>query len=271
MIKLEALNLIISGNNRDDLLFEWYLLERTINPDVLGPGRLNEIERKPAIGPKVEEYENEILHAVMRIAKSSTGAAILGAAMRLPEPLYILPIGERDAVMMGGHMSKCLADEAHVSQTNPDDKVPPVKINPRDPKTCTPLKASGTETDPKSELNSSLVHEMTHAVRPKTSPFLKKILTGDPWLDLEEFFATIVQNIYKSERKDLVLRGGHDDSILPHNLATSEGFMKDLRLHDRIEKLYRTEPLAQRIGRLKGINFNPFALATGKKYGLELI
>ena len=211
MIRLEALNIIISGNNRDDLLFEYNQferaaighleepphfdsvghkierkpaidrklaigpIERTINPPPLGFGNYNEIERKPAIGPKVDEYESQILQALMRIAKSSIGAAILGAARRLPEPLYILPIGERDAVMMGGHMGKCLADEAHVSQTNPDDKVPPVKINPRDPKTCKPLKAGGAETDPQNELDSTLVHEMAHAVRPKTSPLWKKI------------------------------------------------------------------------------------------------
>jgi hypothetical protein len=191
MIRLEALNIIISGNNRDDLLFEYNLLERaakdhldkierkpaigpierTINPPPL-ENHFDKIERKPAIGPKVDEYESQILQALMRIAKSSIGAPILGAARQLPEPLYILPIGERDAVMTGQYweiMSKCLAGAAHISATNPDDKVPPVKINPRDPKTCKPLEASGTETDPQNELDSSLVHEMVHAVRPKTS------------------------------------------------------------------------------------------------------
>ncbi|PNG25704.1 hypothetical protein [Methylocella silvestris] len=271
MIKLEALNLIISGNDRDDLLYEWYLNERAVNPDTIRPADFNKIERAPASGPKVDKYEGEILKAVMRIAKSRVGAVILGAAMRLPEPLYILPIGARDAVMMGGYMSSCLADEAHVSKTDPDDKLPPVKINPRDPSSCKPLKAGGTEIDPQNELDSSLVHEMAHAVRPKTSELWKKVPTGDPWLDFEEFFATIVQNMFKSERGDLVLRGGHDESILSKELATSAGFMKDLRLHERIEKLYRAEPLAQKLGRLKGIKFNPFGLATGQKYGLELI
>ncbi|ACK52003.1 hypothetical protein Msil_3094 [Methylocella silvestris BL2] len=158
-------------------------------------------------------------------------------------------------------MSKCFADEAHVSRTNPDDKVPPVKVNPRDPSTCKPLKAGGAETDPQNELDTSLVHEMTHGVRPKSVPLWKKIQTGDPWEDFEEFFATTVENIYKSERGDLVLRGGHDASILSHDLATSEGFMKDSTLRARIQKLHKAEPLAQRLGRLKGIKFNPFALA----------
>ncbi|ACK52002.1 hypothetical protein Msil_3093 [Methylocella silvestris BL2] len=102
MIKLEALNLIISGNDRDDLLYEWYLNERAENPETIRPADFNKVERAPAIGPKVDEYERQICRAVMRIAKSRVGAAILGAAMRLPEPLYVLPIGERDAVMMGG-------------------------------------------------------------------------------------------------------------------------------------------------------------------------
>src|SRR5687767_7023460 len=128
MIRFEPFPITISGNNRDDLLYELWQYEKMDNPDALKAANLDKIERRPAVGPKAEAYEKEIFEALLRIGKNRTGRQVLAATFSVPEDIYILPVGERDKVMLGGHFSKCLADHAHISATNPHDKVPPIKI-----------------------------------------------------------------------------------------------------------------------------------------------
>lgn len=260
MIRFEPFPIVISGNNRDDLLYEWWLLEKQIDPDAQKPGNLNEIERKPSVGPEAQKYEKAICEALLRVAKHKAGRQVLAATFSLPADLYILPVGERDKVMLpeGEFVGECYSLIPHISLTNRDDKVPPIKVTPENPKGCR-LSETNKRLSKLDDLESTLVHEMVHAARPKAE-YLKKIKTGDVWDDLEEFFSIIVENIYRSERRDLLLRGGHDSSVLPKEQTTSEGFMKDATLRERIKKVFKHEPLAQKLGRFKEIRFNPFSL-----------
>src|SRR5262249_61454715 len=109
------------------------------------------------VGPEAEEFEQEICKALLRIGGNKVGRQVLAATFAVPEDIFILPIGERDKVMLGGHFGRCLADHAHISLTNPMEKVPPVKMALPDPKEG---KSRFTETE------ALLLHELCHALRP---------------------------------------------------------------------------------------------------------
>src|SRR5262245_13868225 len=110
MIRFEPFPIVISGNKRDDLLYELWQYEKVNNPDALRPANLDAIERRPAVGPEAKEFEEGIYEALVRIGGRAVGRQVLAATFSVPEDLFILPIGERDKVMLGGHFGKCLAD-----------------------------------------------------------------------------------------------------------------------------------------------------------------
>jgi hypothetical protein len=107
----------------------------------------------------------------------------------------------------------------------------------------------------------TLLHELVHAVRPAAGRKLMDQPTQDGWTNLEEFFAVVVENIYRSERGDKVLRGGWDQSRLRADASTSAGFLKDKVMRARIEDALKREEVARRLARLSEIPFNPFAAA----------
>src|SRR5262245_59766037 len=123
MIRFEPFPIVISGNRRDDLLYELWQYEKVIDPDALGPANLDAIERRPAVGPEAKEFEGEIYKALVRIGGHAVGRQVLAATFSCPGDVFILPIGERDKVMLGGHFGRCLLDDAHISLTNPGERV----------------------------------------------------------------------------------------------------------------------------------------------------
>jgi hypothetical protein len=221
---------------------------------------LNRIERKESFGPEAAAYEKHVHNALKEVARFKTGRTVLEETTALPDDLYVLPVGERDKVMLpNSNHTTCDGDLGHISATKASpaksEKVPPIKYTPRDEKSCKPTKLFLPET--------TLLHELVHAVRPNKINLLK-VSTGDAWDNLEEFFAVVTENIFRSERKQNdLLRGGHDDSVLHERLTTSKGFLQDKELRKRAEAVYKQEKLAQKLAKLAEIQFNPFAVIAG--------
>jgi hypothetical protein len=105
-----------------------------------------------------------------------------------------------------------------------------------------------------------LLHELVHAVRPTQVPLLKARPTNDDWGDHEEFFANMVENIYRSERGDPDLKG--QLGSVSHRVVrlNTLKFLKDGTIRARIEQAYAREDLAKKLARHAEIAFNPFAL-----------
>lgn len=276
MIDFKPYKIIINGNKRDDLLYELYLLEKEVKrradeeygtaatkyeskyPAPVGKSveEYNKIERKPSYGPEAKAYETTVCQTLKSILQNRVGRLIVGETNSLPEKLFILPIGARDRVFHpNGHTAQCDGDLDMISATS-KEKVPAIKYTPRDAATCQLSTLFGPET--------SLFHEFVHAIRPHKMTLLNRT-TGDKWDNLEEFFAVVTENVFRSERnKNDALRGGHDESVLHRDYATSEGFLKFKRYKKWTEFVYKHEKIARKLGEMKDIVFNPFALVAGK-------
>ena len=279
MIRFHPYPIVVSGNREDDRIYERYrnaqdlkkLADRVARrlsdgdwpdsglPEPKRPtvAALNDIERKPASGPEAEAYERAIHAALTEILKWRSGRRVLEASRSLPDDLYILPPGLRDRTLANFEDS-CDGMIAHISVTNQAEKVPPIKMGLVEGAACSTYAQLYDTT-------IVLLHELVHGVRPKASSRLKARTLGDQWSDVEEFFGVVVENIFRSERGDRMLRNGHRSEILPEDAVTSDGFLRNATYRKRCEDLYRREKLAQRLGRLREIRFNPFAVIAGAR------
>jgi hypothetical protein len=69
-----------------------------------------------------------------------------------------------------------------------------------------------------------LIHELTHALREMKGQSYRMPTWYQDYDNQEEFFATLVQNIYASERAKKALTADHHGGVLAPELATSDGF-----------------------------------------------
>jgi hypothetical protein len=252
MITLKPYPIIINGNRRDDLLYELWQLGGSKPAEK--PGNLDEIELRDSVGPETEHYERTVQGCLHRIGRYKSGRCVLAASLGLAEPFQILPLGERDKAIRFDHfwLNSCPGANAYTRQAGPGQKTTRVLFTPYAADSC----------DTKLNIGSpdvTLLHELVHAVRPAVGRNLMAKTTNDAWVNLEEFFAVVVENIYRSERGDKVLRGGWDQSQLAGSAATSTAFLADRTLRARIEEALKREDLARKLARLSEIPFNPFA------------
>lgn len=251
MIRFEPFPIVINGNRRDDLLYELWQLGGS-KPEEK-PGNLDEIELRESIGPEARHYERTIFSCLQRIGRHKSGRCVLAASQKLAGEFHILPLGERDRAIRFDHFwsESCPGANAYARRAGPGVKTTRVLFTPYERGAC----HEGLNVG---EPDVTLLHELVHAVRPHGEKLLNTP-TKDAWVNLDEFFAVVVENIYRSERGDKILRGGWDHSRLSGESATSAGFIKDKTLRTRIEDALKREDLAQRLARFPEIPFNPFA------------
>jgi hypothetical protein len=253
MLRFDPFPIVINGNRRDDLLYELWQLGGS-KPEEK-PANLDEIELRESVGEEAKHYERTVFACLSRIGKLKSGRCVLAASLGLDD-FQILPLGERDKAIRFDHfwLASCPGANAYTRQAGPGQKTTRVLFTPYRADSCHEGLNVGSA-------DVTLLHELVHAVRPAVGRKLMDQATQDGWTNLEEFFAVVVENIYRSERGDKVLRGGWDHSRLGAEAATSAGFLKDKTVRARIEDALKREDLARRLARLSEIPFNPFAAA----------
>ncbi len=255
MIKFEPFPIVISGNHRDDMLYELWKLGGSKPSEK--PHNLDEIELRPGHGKKNDDYERQVFDCLLKIGSYKTGRQVLAESFKLKKDFYILPLGERDKVIRMG--SQWLDNEpganAYTRTANALEPTTRVLFTPhqRCSKCADPLNIGDPDV--------TLLHELVHAVRPGMVNTLLPRSTEDAWSNHEEFFAVVVENMYRAERGDKRLRGGWDTSTLSSNRSTSAGFLQDKTIKARVIEALNREPLAQRLARFTDLPFNPFASA----------
>jgi hypothetical protein len=254
MLRFDPFPIVINGNRRDDLLYELWQLGGS-KPEEK-PRNLDEIELRPSEGAEARHYERTVFSCLQRIGRHKSGRCVLAASLGLAEEFQILPLGERDKAIRFDHfwLASCPGANAYTRQAGPGQKTTRVLFAPYRADSCHEGLGVGSP-------DVTLLHELVHAVRPAVGRKLMDQPTQDGWTNLEEFFAVVVENIYRSERGDKTLRGGWDHSRLGGEAATSAGFLKDKTVRARIEEALKREDLARKLARLSEIAFNPFAAA----------
>jgi hypothetical protein len=251
MITFDPFPIVINGNRRDDMLYELWQLGGS-KPEEK-PANLDEIELQESIGEEAKHYERTVFACLQRIGRHKSGRCVLAASLGLEE-FHILPLGERDKAIRFDHfwLASCPGANAYTRQAGPGQKTTRVLFTPYRADSCHEGLNVGSA-------DVTLLHELVHAVRPAVGRKLMDQETQEGWTNLEEFFAVVVENVYRSERGDKVLRGGWDHSRLDGEAATSAGFLKDKTQRARVEDTMKREDLARRLARLPEIPFNPFA------------
>jgi hypothetical protein len=259
MIKFDPFRIIINGNRRDDMYFELWELEG--KDPKRTPRNLDDIELQPSLGHAARLYEQTVFSLLLRIGRSKIGRVVLAASFELGHDFYILPLGERDtAIRMApfGLFESCIESLVYTRPENKSQKATRVLFTPYKPNSCTKALNMGPP-------DSALLHELVHAVRPRREAKLKQKSTNDAWSDLEEFFALVIENIYRAERGDKDLQAGSDGSVLSADRSTSEGFLQDKTIRNRVEDAFDREELARKLARYPEISFNPFAAIANER------
>jgi hypothetical protein len=254
LIKFEPFPIVISGNHRDDLLYQLWKLGGSKPSEK--PHNLDEIELRPGFGKKSDDYEQQVFDCLLKIGRYKTGRQVLAESFKLKKDFYILPLGERDkAIRMDSiWLDNKPGANAYTRTANALLHTTRVLFTPYHSCKCNdPL---GT-----SEPDVTLLHELVHAVRPDMVNKQLPRATGDAWNNHEEFFAVTVENMYRAERGIKCLRGGHDASMLGAERATSAGFLEDKSVKARVQEALKRESLAQKLARFTDLPFNPFATA----------
>lgn len=269
MIKFAPYRIVINGNDQDDIDYEkWYNSEprdqakkpHDLDGMELQPRQLHGFPPQDVIS-KLKDlmYETAVVQRLSQIKKYRTGQLVLAASLKLKADLYILPPGFRDNVRFMSENDPMLFDICRASGAK---GIPENKYIKNSRVLFMPFLTGSCDKNFQEHINdSTLLHELVHAVRPHNFDKLKSQSTNDKWTDLEEFFAVMVQNIYMSERGDKKVRGGHksDASPLPSTRVASSEFMADKTNYARIKEALKRETLAQQLAKLDDIPFNPFA------------
>jgi hypothetical protein len=280
MIKFAPYRIVINGNDQDDIDYERWHNSEPRDPEKKPKG-LDEMELQPRqfsldnFSPlsKLEDfmYEAAVFQRLSQIKQYRTGQLVLAASLKLTADLYILPPGFRDNVRFMSENHPMLFEICRASGAK---GIPENKYMKNSRVLFMPFLTGSCDKNFQEHTNdSTLLHELVHAVRPHSFDNLKFQSTNDQWTDLEEFFAVVVQNIYISERGDKKVRGGHksDASPLPSTRAASAEFMADKTNYARVKEALKRESLAQHLANLDHIPFNPFAEFERAKHDLRSI
>lgn len=109
-------------------------------------------------------------------------------------------------------------------------------------------------------LDDTLVHELIHALRFSHHRFERKYMVHESFPDSEEFIATQVANIYRSERGKKQLYGEYHytEGIWARKGSIYQKFVENPELIMALKFCLDSEELVRRIALFKGIDFNPF-------------
>lgn len=118
-------------------------------------------------------------------------------------------------------------------------------------------------SQPPTTINASeaLLHELVHSLRQLSGHFDQQ-RTYDSYFDLEEFYAIVVGNVYRSELQRIGLRGGHgSESLPPKQRDDAAIFLKTGEHRKRLERLRReNEDLFRVISDVVKAKWNPIRL-----------
>ncbi|MBK8184983.1 MAG: hypothetical protein IPK63_19660 [Candidatus Competibacteraceae bacterium] len=274
MTKFPPYKIVVNGNDEDDILYEkWYTSEPRDNSKK--PPDLEKMELRPRTGgpsQKDEIYETAVVKVLSQIKQYKTGQLVLAATLNLSADLYITPPGFRDSIanfntdQIAFQICPTFETSASSNQFYTNNRV---RFTPFLPKgySCNETHISSTKDD-------TLLHELVHGARlGKLVASLINENTDDDWDNLEEFFATTVQNIYLSERGDKKVRSEHKTDIrtIPATRAASAEFMANKTNYQRVKTALKRENLAQQLAKLEQIPFNPFAEFERAKHDLRSI
>ncbi|MBC8164564.1 MAG: hypothetical protein H7Y20_01685 [Bryobacteraceae bacterium] len=109
--------------------------------------------------------------------------------------------------------------------------------------------------------SETLLHELVHVVRRFTG-HMRTETTNDAYENIEEYYAIVVENVYRSEFRMVGLRGGHGSESLPPKQRDSAAvFLSAGQNRKRLERLRRENPdLFNGIASGSKANWNPFRL-----------
>lgn len=107
--------------------------------------------------------------------------------------------------------------------------------------------------------DDTLVHELVHALRLSHDRFRRKYLAHKGFPDSEEFIATQIANIYRSERGKKQLYGEYRDGTPQSFKGTVyQMFVENPELIMALKHDLDVEELVKKIALFKGIDFNPY-------------
>jgi hypothetical protein len=188
-----------------------------------------------------EGFEKDVAKVLDAIWATQTGRAVLQLFNSLPGDIFIIP-----------------------NPGNPDSGTVNAEARPGSLSSRIPFEPAAFPNDPKT-LNPGevLFHELVHSVR-ELSGKLDQSPIHDAYEDIEEYFAIVVSNVYRSELNRIGLRGGHHSESLPPKQRDDAGvFLNAGENRKRLERLRSESPdLFNAVASVGSARWNPIRLMT---------
>ncbi len=188
-----------------------------------------------------ENFEQDVVKVLDSIWNSQTGGAVLRLFNSLPGNIFIVPNpGNPDS----GTVNAEAQQKGGLQSTIPFE---PAAFPTNNPHTLNPSEV--------------LFHELVHAVR-ELSGKLDQTPIHDAYEDIEEYFAIVISNVYRSELNRIGLRGGHHSESLPPKQRDDAGvFLNADNNRKRLERLKSETPdLFNAVAGVVGPRWNPIRL-----------
>jgi hypothetical protein len=188
-----------------------------------------------------EGFVKDMVKVLDSMWASGTGNAVLRTVDRWPGDVYIVP---------------------RPGTGNPNEP-PNSEADPGLLRSDIPFEPDAWSSQPNS-INAveALLHELVHSIRELSDKF-SQTPTHDSYGDIEEYFAVMVGNVYRSETLRIGLRGGHGaESLPPKQRDDAAVFLNTGENRKRLEQLKRENgDLFKAVGEV-GAKWNPFRLMT---------
>jgi hypothetical protein len=147
---------------------------------------------------------------------------------------------------------------------NPDSGIINAEAQLGSMRSTIPFEPAAFPNDPKT-LNPGevLFHELVHSVRELSGKLDQRPL-HDAYEDIEEYFAIVVANVYRSELNRIGLRGGHHSESLPPKQRDDAGvFLNAGDNRKRLDRLrHETPDLFNAVAGVGSARWNPIRLMT---------
>jgi len=192
---------------------------------------------------EIEAYESEIKRLLTTISQTSIGSIVLNAINRTSK-VWIIPALFSD--------TKGITDCATESEGGG------IRIHFDPQKFRRNTEAPTVVADTR---ESTLLHELVHAMRFSTGRFNRQPLPGPRsanFPDTEEFIATQIENIYRGSRKQNDLYDPYRGEVMMRKDKMYQWLADDAETVRLLKHFMDTEPVAQSAVALKQPDFNPF-------------
>ncbi len=209
---------------------------------------------------EITDFESEITRVLTTISQTSIGSMVLHAINRRSK-VWIIPA--------------IWANPTAITHCTTEAEGGGIRIH-FDPKRFRRVTESPTVVADGRE--STLLHELVHAMRFSTGRFARKPIVGARQVnfpDSEEFIATQIENIYRGSRRQNDLYDPYRGEILMRKEKMYQWLAEDAELVMFLKYFLDTEPVAKNSIALKQPEYNPFrdykqiASASHKLYGLS--